>query len=165
MQQRCKRCRLRPEHRSRHSTLPLVLVASSNPSQFRSGVARPIVSSRGPKSVHDGKDKVCRPASGTGSPHSGQGVPPAALHSWLVPFKSISAFLTSVFFLGCCFVATQLARQSHQERTQVVYSNREARKRPARKLYTYKYIRIYTLPQWTLNLKAYARTCRRTKEK
>jgi len=33
-------------------------------------------------------------------------------------------------FFGC-YAATQLALQLHQERTQVVCSNREARKRPA----------------------------------
>jgi c-di-AMP phosphodiesterase-like protein len=34
-----------------------------------------------------------------------------------------------VFFLCLCFAATQLARQLHQERTQVVCSNKEAWKR------------------------------------
>jgi len=33
----------------------------------------------------------------------------------------------------CCFAATQLARQVQQERTQVVCSNKEARKRLARR--------------------------------
>jgi len=37
------------------------------------------------------------------------------------------------FFFGCCFVATQLARQLHQERLQVGCSNKEARKRLARR--------------------------------
>jgi len=38
------------------------------------------------------------------------------------------------FFFPCCFAATQLARQVHQERTQVVCSHKEARKRLARRL-------------------------------
>ena len=38
-----------------------------------------------------------------------------------------------VQFYSCCLAATQLARQLHQERTQVVCSNRESRKRPARR--------------------------------
>jgi len=38
---------------------------------------------------------------------------------------------TPVFF--GCFVTTQLARQLHQERTQVVCSNKEALKRLARR--------------------------------
>ena len=35
-------------------------------------------------------------------------------------------------FIFLCFAATQLARQLHQERLQVVYRNRVARKRTAR---------------------------------
>ena len=39
---------------------------------------------------------------------------------------------TDAFFvLFCCYAATQLALQTQQERTQVVYSNREAWKRLA----------------------------------
>jgi len=38
-----------------------------------------------------------------------------------------------VFFLCVCFAATQLAHQLHQERTHVVCSNKEARKRLARR--------------------------------
>ena len=40
------------------------------------------------------------------------------------------------FIFCCCHVSTQLARQLHQERTQVVCSNKEARGSQA-------------LPQWT----------------
>ena len=38
-----------------------------------------------------------------------------------------------LFVFVCCYTTTQLTLQLHQERTQVVYSNREARKRPARR--------------------------------
>ena len=37
------------------------------------------------------------------------------------------------FFFGCCFAATQLARQLHQEHTKVVCNNKEAWKRLARR--------------------------------
>jgi len=61
-------------------------------------------------------------------------------------------FNVRLFFL--CLAATQLALQVQQERTQVVCSNKEARKRLAE-----------ALPQWTLNLKANAYTCSQIKEK
>ena len=38
-----------------------------------------------------------------------------------------------VHLFCCCLVSTQIARQLHQERTQEVWSNREAWKRPARR--------------------------------
>ena len=49
----------------------------------------------------------------------------------------------------------QLALQLHQERVQVVRSNREPPEAPGPR----------ALPQWTLNWKAYAYTCRQTKNK
>jgi len=60
----------------------------------------------------------------------------------------------SLDFFWFCFVATQLERQLQQERTQVVCTNREARKRAAR--------RHSCNGPWTM---AYANTCRQTKEK
>jgi len=53
-----------------------------------------------------------------------------------------------LYFFGCYAATGQLALQLHQQRTQVVCSIREARKRPARE----------HSPQWTLDLKAYANT-------
>ena len=52
-----------------------------------------------------------------------------------------------LFFFG--YAATQLARQVQQHRIQMVYSNKIASK---------------ALPQWTLNLEAYAHTCKQKKE-
>ena len=46
----------------------------------------------------------------------------------LAPLRPKHAFY---FCLCCCYATTQLVLQLHQERTQVVCSNREARKRPA----------------------------------
>jgi len=59
-----------------------------------------------------------------------------------------------VRFLILCLAATQLAIQVQQERTQVVCSNKEARKRLAE-----------ALPQWTLDLKANAYTYSQIKGK
>ena len=67
-----------------------------------------------------------------------------------------SGFTTVKAFFFYCFAATQLARQLHQERTQVVCSNREARKRPARRQSRNGLV--------TFELKAYAHTCRQKKE-
>jgi len=53
-----------------------------------------------------------------------------------------------------CFAATQLALPVHQERTQVVCSNKEARKRLAE-----------ALPPWTMDFIASAYTCTQIKEK
>jgi len=57
-------------------------------------------------------------------------------------------------FLFGRFAATQLALRLHQKRTQVVCSNREARKRPARG----------HSRNWPWDWKAYAHICRQTKE-
>jgi len=59
-----------------------------------------------------------------------------------------------LLFLFCCYAATQLALQVQQEPTQVVCSNKDARKRLAE-----------ALPQWTMDLMAYAYTCIQIKEK
>jgi hypothetical protein len=56
------------------------------------------------------------------------------------------------FFFG--YATTQLALQVQQERTQVVCSNKEARKRLAE-----------ALPQWTMDLMASACTSTQIKEK
>jgi len=45
----------------------------------------------------------------------------------------VMSVLRDRFFLGCYFAAPQLARQLHWERTQVVCSNKEARKPLARR--------------------------------
>jgi len=78
--------------------------------------------------------------------------PPPSLRRWLYPgilhLHYVAGYTQSpplplrtdpqlshwrqVYCIVCCFVATQLARPLQQERTQVVCSNREARKRPAR---------------------------------
>jgi len=58
------------------------------------------------------------------------------------------------WFLFCCGAATQLALQVQQERTQVVCSNKDARKSLAE-----------ALPQWTMDLMANAYTCTQIKEK
>jgi len=59
-----------------------------------------------------------------------------------------------IFFFGG-YAVTQLARRAHQERTQVVYSNKGSPEAPGSK----------TLQQWTSNLEAYAHTCKQMKEK
>jgi len=51
--------------------------------------------------------------------------------SWFI--ETIIILWYDTFVCLFCCVATQLARQLHQERTRVVCSNREARKRPARR--------------------------------
>jgi len=48
----------------------------------------------------------------------------AGCHPFVSPPK-----VAIVFFLFCCYAATQLALQLRQERSQVVCSNKEARKR------------------------------------
>jgi len=58
------------------------------------------------------------------------------------------------FWFLVCHAATQLA-QLHQEHVQVVRSNREPPEAPGPR----------ALPQWTLNWKAYAYTCRQKKNK
>ena len=58
--------------------------------------------------------------------------------------------LASPLFFFCC--STQLALQLRQKRSQLVCSNRGA---PGPR----------ALPQWTLNLKAYAHSCRQTSKK
>ena len=56
-------------------------------------------------------------------------VSPLATVRSVGPFSPFSSF----FGCCCCFATTQLARQLQQERTQVVCSNKEARKRLVRR--------------------------------
>ena len=77
-----------------------------------------------PEKAQTGEAKACRPTPGAGSPRHGWGLPPAPSHSASAWFQ---------FLFCCCYVSTQLALQLHQERTQVVCSNKVAQKRPARR--------------------------------
>jgi len=56
-----------------------------------------------------------------------------ATHIYTYRYAFLCFAATQFFSLFFGFAVTQLARQLHQERTQVVYSNREARERPARR--------------------------------
>jgi len=87
------------------------------------------VASCNPEKAQAGNVKACRPTPGTGIPRHGWSLPLVPSHFAL----TLSIAVSFVFFVFFGYAATQLARQVQQERTQVVCSNKAARKRLARR--------------------------------